>query len=375
MESTETTTRPRLHLAHIDGLRALCALWVLLFHALDASRRSAPFALRWITWGHFAVPAFIAISGFCLMMPVVQRGEIKGGAKQFYWRRVRRILPPYYAALLLFIVMHQVTSRRQIISHLLLLHNLSPDTFHGNINASFWSIAVESQIYILFPLFILLWRRAGTVRGVGAALIVSYLANAALIHTSLWGLCLHYIGLFAVGAAGAVCAFSAQAEVVRFRERLAWPAAAFFLTLLLFALMECVPFPRDGYPMNGMSGLQISAYNLFIAAIVACLLVAATLRDNVVRRALSWTPLVWLGSFSYSLYLLHQPLVLWFWRRFAANHHLSLGASVLLFLFVVVPGIIGASYLFHRLFERPFMTGAPKTDRQAEQAAIDSPAP
>ena len=367
--------RPSLHLAHIDGLRALCALWVLLYHALDASRLSAPFALRWIAWGNFSVPSFIVISGFCLMMPVVRRGKLSGGAKQFYWKRIRRILPPYYVALIFFIIIHQVTSRRQIVSHLLLIHNFSPDTFHGNINASFWSIAVESQMYLLFPLFVILWQRVGVVRAVGFTLLASYLANAALIHTSLWGLCLHYCGLFAVGAAGAVGAFSTQAKIIRFRERFAWPAAALIFVLLIFATAELVPAPRDDYPMNGMSGLEVSVCNLFMAGAVACLLVAATLRDTLLRRALSWTPLVWLGSFSYSLYLLHQPLVLWFWRRFAVSRHWSVGVTTCLFLLCAVPAIIGASYLFHRLFERPFMSGHPKTDRQAEQAAIDSPAP
>ena len=82
MTEISTPAKPRVHLAHIDGLRALCALWVLAFHAYVIGHifpDPLPLFLQWIKWGGLAVPAFIVISGFCLMMPVVKTGKIAGG--------------------------------------------------------------------------------------------------------------------------------------------------------------------------------------------------------------------------------------------------------------------------------------------------------
>ena len=377
--SQKPSPTPRVHLAHIDGLRALCALWVLLYHAYVIGHllpAPLPFFLRWIEWGGFAVPAFIVISGFCLMMPVLRKGELAGGVKHFYWKRIRRILPPYYVALLLFIVLNHIRGKSDILLHLLLLHNLTADTFFGGINYSFWSIAVECQIYVMFPLFVMAWKKWGFARSAAVAFPLVYLANEAMQHTRFWGMCLDFTGLFLIGALGANFAFSPQAQTARFRDRAPWlaMAGAFAVVLIVVGLAFELP-PR--HPANSgiwIIGWQVSARNALVALSVSCLLVSATLRDNAARKFLSWKPLVWIGSFSYSLYLLHQPFVnhlagMLFMRR------VSLSASLLIFL-VFVPVMIGVSYLFHLCFERPFMSSpAPKTERQAEQAAIDSPAP
>ena len=83
--------------------------------------------------------------------------------------------------------------------------------------------------------------------------------------------------------------------------------------------------------------------------------------------------LVWLGAISYSVYLVHFPLIYILslqsfhlhdslWRGYAA------GVARL-------PVLVGIGYLFHLFFERPFMPGRPRTERQAEVAAAVSPAP
>ena len=289
---------------------------------------------------------------------------------------MRRILPPYYAALIIFIFVNHPTIKSDIYLHLLLLHNFNGQSFFGNINQSFWSIAVECQIYVLFPLFVLAWQKWGVARSAAVIFPLIYLANEAAQHTHLWGMCLDFIGLFLIGALGANFAFGVQAQTARFRNRAPWliMAGLFVISLIVVTLTVNLPLrhPSD----NGLwvLGWQVSARNALMGLSVSCLLVSATLRDNAARKFLSWKPLVWLGSFSYSLYLLHQPFVnhlagLLFMRR------VSMSASLLIFL-VSVPIIIGVSYVFHLCFERPFMSSpAPKTERQAEQAAIDSPAP
>src|SRR5450432_2883737 len=106
-DSGETTARP--HVAFLDGMRALAALFVVLHHCmlqvnLDKVSVSPGLSkiVQVLLLGHDSVDVFIVLSGFCLAMPVVRGdGFVSGGALNFFKKRARRILPPYYFALAL----------------------------------------------------------------------------------------------------------------------------------------------------------------------------------------------------------------------------------------------------------------------------------
>src|SRR4051812_17292515 len=113
---------------------------------------------------------------------------ISGGFRKYLGRRARRILPPYYAAmilslLLLAVVPPQVRETSHwfdsmqpaftpgvLVSHLLLVHNLD-NSWVYRINAPFWSVATEWQIYFLFPLLLLPVLRKF---GMGAAVVCGF---------------------------------------------------------------------------------------------------------------------------------------------------------------------------------------------------------
>lgn len=109
---------PRVRLEFLDGLRGLAALYVVLSHVWLAERtgwnphaetgyvvdpglpHGLHRAINLLQYGHYAVVIFIALSGFCLMLPVARssEGTLKDGAANYFKRRFLRILPPYYAA-------------------------------------------------------------------------------------------------------------------------------------------------------------------------------------------------------------------------------------------------------------------------------------
>ncbi len=150
---------PRQRLAGLDGLRGLAALFVVVNHVFLRAFpgypvNRAPFWAGWFIYGRFAVVVFIVLSGFSLALSPARHGWRLDGVSRFACRRARRILPPYWAALVFSLAVawlivpppgQGAPDVKSVVVNGLLLQNLvgapSPDR-------SFWSIAVEAQLYV-----------------------------------------------------------------------------------------------------------------------------------------------------------------------------------------------------------------------------------
>jgi len=360
---------PRLHLDYIDGMRAAAALVVVVNHSYAQAwcpfyDQFPPPEFAFLSYslavGHLAVSVFIVISGFCLYLPVARAdGVLRGGPLLFFRRRVRRILPPYYAALALCLLLIATVLGQQtgslwdvsadvrtmdVISHVLLLQNFFGT---GRINYVFWSIALEWQIYFLFPLLVLLFRRWNVAGTVLLTMVVGYTLTFSSIrrvdHATL-----HYLGLFTLGMAAARVAFSRDERLVRLKERGPWAAiaAATFL-------------PATGLTLFWGWRNSIAHWPLLDLIVgvgtAGLLLAAAQSSQGIVSRAFSVQPLAWIGRFSYSLYLIHAPILQLLWLYALKPLGLGNGTIFVTLLLAGGPIIVGASYLFFRLFEKPFM--------------------
>ena len=393
--------RSILRLEYLDGLRGLSALFVVVYHIftlLGASPERyhclqiCETRNRWIWTGHQAVDVFIVLSGYCLMLPVARSKtqQLAGGTGAYLKRRARRILPPYYAALgislLLFLLvpalnagvglsaeMYPSLTASAILSHVFLIDNLR-SVWWQKIDGPMWSVATEWQIYFFFPFLLLpLWRRLGILPTVVAALALGLLLALAA-RGRLDQACPWYLGLFALGMAAAVVNFSQPAalRLVNWLQspRLSWGVIAAGLWLA-------------GLALNFLGQAPQWFCDIIVGAAVSALLVFCTRRaeksdspteGGSVLRVLSSRPAVAAGAFSYSIYLLHIPILL---AVQATLLSFSLpNSSRILGLVLAVPVAVGLSYLFHLVFERPFMARpAPKSERAAEIAAVINPAP
>lgn len=174
--------------------------------------------------------------------------------------------------------------RHSIVMHALLVHNWSELTKY-NFNGPLWSVAVECQIYVLFPLMVLLWHRFGAVRSVVGIGLVSCTAAVLLgYHGNV-----HYLLLFALGMWGAECAGDPR--------RLRW-SAALIVPCIAGLVVGTVRWPLLG--------------DVCVGALTALLLAReATESRSRIRQVLSWRPLRSVGLFSYSIYLMHDvPLLM-----------------------------------------------------------------
>jgi len=375
--------KERVYLRHVEGMRAVAALVVLFNHGYAQSWSQphdpeGPLSLfrYFMVLGHLAVSVFIVISGFCLMLPVLRAGgELRGGAQQFFRRRARRILPPYYSALalsllLIWTVIGEPTGtlwdvaiqirRTDVISHLLLLHDVFGT---GRINYAFWSIATECQIYLFFPLLVWLWFRRGAAVTVAGTLAVAYAAAIACEGTRLDRAQVQFLGLFTLGMLAAALTQPAARVPARFPWALLGlaSAAATAALTLHWGWKEA----RDHFvALDGLVGL-----------VALSLLVLSSREESAARRFFSWKPFAVIGAFSYSLYLVHAPLLQLFWQYLLRPAGLAFEARFAAIVLVGMPAIVGAAYLFHRAFEKPFMSAPAKAPGELKPGLAASPSP
>ena len=188
MKQELVAASPRTRISGVDGMRALAAIAVFLCHLVAYWRLQGqlPGKLTQLAaLGAHGVDLFVVISGFCLALPVARRLDLHLDVRTFFIRRSTRILPPYYVALALCAALamapataHKVVEEQaswaDVLLHVALLQTLVPGQ-SGTINGSFWSIALELQLYLVFPFLVLLWRRTSMLTVVAAAAALSLL--------------------------------------------------------------------------------------------------------------------------------------------------------------------------------------------------------
>src|SRR6185437_14655940 len=138
----------------------------------------APFWAGWLIYGRFAVVVFIVLSGFSLALSPARHGWRLDSVSRFAGRRARRILPAYWAALAFSLAVawlvvaqpgHGMPDAKSVVVNGLLVQNIV--AAHSP-NAAFWSMAVEAQLYLLFPLLLLIVRRWGGIAMVATVTLV-----------------------------------------------------------------------------------------------------------------------------------------------------------------------------------------------------------
>lgn len=161
----------------LDGIRAAAILIIAWYHFWQQSwlePEIGGLSLDWLVRnGSILVDMMILLSGFCLFLPYAREmvyGEKTGSAADFYIRRVARIAPSYYVSLLLVFFLFALPlgeyggnlafMREDLLSHLTFTHNLLGDVVHGShLNGVLWTVGVEVQLYLVFPLLAGCFRR------------------------------------------------------------------------------------------------------------------------------------------------------------------------------------------------------------------------
>jgi peptidoglycan/LPS O-acetylase OafA/YrhL len=327
------------YIRHIDGLRALAVLAVIVFH-LDPA---------WLPGGFLGVDIFFVISGFLITSIIVrEHSERRFTFGKFYLRRARRILPALLATIAITLALGAFLFSPQRFESLagsaaaaaLSVSNVHFWMLAGYFDSSAiekpllhtWSLGVEEQFYLIWPAFILLFARSRAALIAAIALVlVSSLAASFLLNGSLGASGTFYLMPFRMFelAAGAACIWLRPLQPSR------WLALA--LTALGFALAFCAFAFFNGHTPPWLAGAVASAASV--------LLLCFADRASMLARILDNPASTYVGRISYSLYLVHWPVVVFAaYLKFAPLSVLDLlGCAALMLL-----GALGLYYFVER---------------------------
>ncbi len=358
---------------HLDGLRALAILGILFEH-LDLP---LPVMLR---CGPLSVRFFFVLTGYFITLSLWRvRGEISdtgdGGAPlgRYYLARLLRTGPPFYLSLLLGAIfgIEEVRTNFFWLATFQVNNHIAWIGYWPSSISHYWSLAVQEQFYILWPLVVLLLPKrwflstmaAFIVFGLGFRIVCIMDSSSTLLR---WVTLLGCIDSFAVGA---LVAYLAQAQILDKMWRsprllFAMPliaGACFYLGRALMTLPE----------NNVCLALTESVDAIFLAWILASSISGMSSRY---ARMLSWSPLVYLGKISYGIYVYHvfiiilvSPLLVPL--GMSESHNAWGRIAILIGLTLLV-----ASFSWHWL-EQPFLSWKKTIASGKKRATAEEPSP
>jgi peptidoglycan/LPS O-acetylase OafA/YrhL len=350
---------------HIDGIRALAVLPVVLFHILAG-----------LCPGGFAgVDVFFVISGYLITGGILRDlAKDRFTIRNFYYRRIRRIMPAYFAMIIgvfaagcaLYYATPLINLGETVTASTLFMANvhfwnMTGDYFapqlHSNALLHLWSLSVEEQFYLFIPLLCaFLWKvNRRLVAPVLAVLAVSSLTGAVytvMIHKQSYAFYLIHLRAWEL-LAGSLLAMLPAAVCSGPKRNVSSP-----LKLQLDTLLAATGFLMVIATYIGISSKTPFPGLAAIPPVVGTALLIRYGQSGAVRRVLSWRPFVATGKISYSLYLWHWPVTV-FWK-YATYDQLYFYDYIGMFLLSFVLGILSWKFV-----ELPVRTSSSWTMRRS----------
>jgi peptidoglycan/LPS O-acetylase OafA/YrhL len=348
----------RFYRPELDVLRFVAFLMVYLGHALSVDTTSP----RWLQVlkhaAGFGVPLFFALSAYLITELLTVENRIAGSVnvRGFYCRRILRIWPLYFTVLIGGFLISRLLPGEPIplvalLSYVFLVGNWYTG-LHGYLStglAPLWSIPIEEQFYLLWPLLL----RYATRRGLificflawicSQALVFIFCFHHALNNPTIWTNSIAQLQYFAIGA-GTSLLLNGSLPKLRGSLRLALVVSA----LLLFAMADFVAYPREMNSLDEHSSVAHTYPQYLFASVTVALMLVAFLGYSSFGR---WKTLRYLGKISYGLYVYHIPALLFL---FKVEQRLGWGSPFVVAV-LGIPMTVSFAWLSYEYLERPFM--------------------
>jgi peptidoglycan/LPS O-acetylase OafA/YrhL len=332
------------HEPALDGLRGVAVAGVVLFHA----------GRTWAIGGYLGVSTFFTLSGFLITSLLLAERESTGrlDLPAFWGRRARRLLPAALATLLGVAVLapalataeQLATLRGDVVAALGYVANwrfILAGRSYGDLFAApspvlhFWSLAIEEQLYLAFPIVVLLLsRRRRLLAPILGALVLGSVALSFVLYSPGGSTDAAYYGTgvrageLLVGALLAVLVPGARTRVRAPGTRALGVAVVGCVALVGLLVLWGTTRQDETWLYRG---------GFVLHALLSAAVVAACLVPGPVRSVLSVGPLRALGRISYGVYLYHWPVFVWYDGSLVAQLGLTLALAIASFVLLEQP--------------------------------------
>lgn len=339
MKSNSRATGIPGYLYALDGLRAMSLIFIVMFHTWQQSWIYCRYQIPGTThnlfnfeiiqrYGYIAIDSFFVLSGFCLFYPIARDmfGESKfGGWKNFFIKRARRIYPSYIIALAAVILIPKLSYvvyydpkniahvAKQVITHLLFIHTWDPTTLWTMLPTA-WTMGIECQFYILFPLICIPFRKKPVLTFVsmaiiGAAIRLGLLCYADTTSSVVQAITPAYLDVF---GAGMLCAYfvvyarNKSKNIHKLKPFMTLiSAVCIFLIICFMYWLGKAAFP-DGFSSDVC--FRFLYRNILAALIAGFIFTACFSYDFWEKKIWGNKVFAFLSSISYTVFLWHQNI-------------------------------------------------------------------
>jgi peptidoglycan/LPS O-acetylase OafA/YrhL len=366
MSQVQSADRVRRYVPCLEGIRGYGFLFVFCGHYFLPGQLAHPGTVRLklltalSSLGLFAVPAFFVLSGYLIGGILYDTRHREGYFRVFYTRRILRVFPVYYVtllAILAFYAIRGIPANYLFWTHFLYIQNLFPGYAHrigGPVSTiHFWSLAVEEQFYLLWPLVVWLFPDRRKLMGIATMLIV-FSGTLRLAAPLLWSSpkAILWFTPTRVDAVllGVMLGLIRQDTIYeRIKPLAKWIVLAGGATAISLAIWQ-----GEGWSKTYLGEeVWIPLVNFTAVAII----IAVMEENSLLNRACSQRWICWLGSLSYSLYVFHLTFSPYFMNSLTPrlaqhmrNSFAVLAAGILAFALTVL-----LSILSYRLIEGPII--------------------
>ncbi len=288
-------------IAQLDGLRAIAVLAVFAQHAVHAP--------LWM-----GVDLFFVLSGFLITGILLDRkARHVPYFSYFYARRARRILPPYLLLLAVSSLLFGTAWVHDWPWYAFFATNIGDalgQSGHDSLNI-LWSLAVEEQFYVVWPFVVLLLPTRRLALAAAALVLAAPLLRAIATpwFATFWPI--YYLTPFRMDllAAGALLALAVRADPTMLPRFKPLAVALFFAALAALAALH-LHFPRFRAENTPLSNATLYSISLVLCTSAVAIALAS---QGWVRRVLSHPVLVYIGTISYTIYLIHLTILYAVW--------------------------------------------------------------
>ncbi len=372
------------HIDALDGVRVLVLFIVCWFHIWQQSWFSPSFTIgkNYISLdfllrsGYMWVDGMLLLSGFLLYLPYTQADSRLPKALPFYKRRLIRILPSYLLAVGIYFtiacVQHKygtaVDALKDLGAHVTFTHTFFYFSYLGSpMNGVLWTLAVEVQFYLLFPLLARCFRKKPVLTYIGMAAVAfgyRYYVGATKPDTSMWFNQLP--AFFDVYANGFVAASAFAALRKSFGEKEDGKVKVFFTAMIVVCVCLLMQIARAQAGSNGYDAIRQGQMDrrFPLTAVLACLMVCSAFSLSGVRFFLGNRVMRFLSAISFQFYMYHQWLAVEL-RRYAfvpsasetpwsaPDRHWQISFTVICFVLGIILSAL-ITYLFEQPIARAF---------------------